>query len=63
MIKFKNFFENYLSKLHYSISNTNIENLEKASEMIIKTIKNKKKFLFVETVDQQLLQIIIFVII
>ncbi len=43
MTKFKNFFENYLSKLHFSISSTNIENLEKASEMIIKTIKKKKK--------------------
>ncbi len=43
MKKFKVFFDRYIEKLHFSITNTEIKNLEIASNIILKTIRNKKK--------------------
>ena len=43
MTKLKNFFESYLNTLFSSLNNTNINNLQKASNKILSTIKKNKK--------------------
>ena len=45
-IGIKNFFENYLNNILRTSQKINFQNLQRASELITKTIK-KKKFIYV----------------
>lgn len=46
-IKISEFFRNYLSILNNSLNSINLENLEKASKLILNTIKKKKNYICV----------------
>ena len=51
-IQLKNFYANYLKNLLVGANDINLDNLQKAVNLITNTIKKKNIFMFVATEDQ-----------